>query len=168
MVQVLKWIESKIKAFAWILMLASSFSLAFILVINVTNITGRYFFNIPLKSTYELTGLSMIFLISLAWPFTTATKGHVAVDIVTLLLPNCVRVALEIFNQLIGLVFFGAMTVGAVMTGIELNKLGQHSDLLQIPFSPFSLLMGSGAFFVFIVIGIQLLSFLGHLRLKEG
>lgn len=148
-------------------MLGSCF-LAIILFLNIANIGGRYLFRAPVKSTYELTGLFMITVLALGWPYTTSIRGHVYVDVLTMMLPKTIQNMLDILNLLIGLVFFIAMTWGALKAGIQYYELGSCSDLLRIPYLPFYLLISFGAFLVSIIILLQFFQTLNKLCKGEN
>lgn len=135
--------------------MVGSWSLPIVMFLNILNIAGRYFIKAPVKSTYELTGLFMVLLLALGWPYTSAIRGHVFVDVLTVRLPKSVQTGLEILNYWIAFIFFLAMTWSSVETAKQFYQLGSHSDLLQIPYHYLAVLMAFGAFLVCIVILLQ-------------
>lgn len=155
MFRIVEAIEKKISVLNLFLITLGVSFLIIGMFLNAANIGGRYLFRAPVKSTYELTGLFMVLLISLGWPHTTEVKGHVSVDILVSRLPNSIRRILDIITLVLGLISFIALTWSSVLTGIQFNKLGQHSDLLEIPYLPIALLMALGAFLASVIIFFQ-------------
>jgi TRAP-type C4-dicarboxylate transport system permease small subunit len=123
--------------------------------LNVLNIGGRYLFRAPVKFTYELTGLLMVFLICLGWPRTTEVKGHVSVDILTSRLPLGAKRVLECITLLMGLGAFIVMTWSAIATAMNFYRMGNATDLLHVPWGPVALLMALGACLVSIILLFQ-------------
>jgi len=144
--------------------MVGSWSLPIVMFINILNIAGRYFIKVPVKPTYELTGLFMVMLLALGWPYTSAIRGHVFVDVLTMRLPKSIQIGLEILNSWIAFIFFMAMAWSSVETAKQFYKLGSHSDLLEIPYLYLAVLMAFGAFLVCIVI---LLQFFQLLKIKN-
>ena len=134
--------------------------------LNAANIGGRYLFRAPIKSTYELTGLFMVLLLSLGWPHTTDVKGHVSVDILTSRLPNSIKGVLKLITLLLGLIAFILMTWSSILTAVQYNKLGSCTDLLRIPYLPVGMLMALGSFMVSIILLFQFVH--GVEKLSKG
>ena len=74
-------IERRLKALNKFLIIIGAGFLLVEAALTILNITGRYVFNTPVKSTYEVTSLLMIIVLSLCWPYTANEKGHVRVDV---------------------------------------------------------------------------------------
>jgi TRAP-type C4-dicarboxylate transport system permease small subunit len=166
MLKIIEAIEKRLsKVNVFLMTLGISF-LVIGMFLNTANIGGRYLFRAPIRSTYELTGLFMVFLISLGWPRTTEVRGHISVDILTSRLPDSVKRVLELITLLIGLASFVIVTWSSVLTAIQFNEMDNCTDLLRIPYAPVSLLMALGAFLVSIILLFQFLR--GVERMSKG
>jgi len=155
MLRIIEAIEKKLSVLNLSMITVGTSFLIIGMLLNTANIGGRYLFRAPIKSTYELTGLFMVLLVSLGWPRTTETKSHVSVDILTSRLPLSIKRALELITLLIGLVSFILMTWSSILTAMQYSKMGSCTDLLRIPYMPVSLLMALGALLVSIILLFQ-------------
>jgi TRAP-type C4-dicarboxylate transport system permease small subunit len=166
MLRIIEAIEKKLSVLNLSMITVGTSFLIIGMLLNTANIGGRYLFRAPIKSTYELTGLFMVLLVSLGWPRTTETKSHVSVDILTSRLPLSIKRALELIMLLIGLVSFILMTWSSILTALQFNQTGSCTDLLRIPYMPVSLLMALGALVVSVVLFFQFVHAAG--RLSRG
>ena len=155
MVRIIEAIEKRLGKVHLVMITIGVSLLVITIFLNVLNIGGRYLFRMPVKFTYELTGLLMVLLISLGWPHTTHVKGHVSVDILTSRLPQGVKRVLELITLIMGLCSFIVMTWSSVVTAMNFYRMGNATDLLHIPWGPVALLMGLGAFLVSIILLFQ-------------
>ncbi len=158
MFRIIETIERKISHLNLIMITIGISFLVLGMFLNTGNIGGRYLFRAPIRSTYELTGLFMVFLIALGWPHTTEVKGHVSVDILTSRLPDSIRKVLDIFTLFLGLVSFVVLGWSSVLTGIQFHQVGNQTDLLRIPYMPIAMLMAFGAFLAALMIFFQLVN----------
>ncbi len=155
-------IERRLKALNKILIIMGAGFLLVEAALTILNITGRYVFNTPVKPTYEVTSLLMIIVLSLCWPYTANEKGHVRVDVLEVFFPSPMKRVLDILLPFIGLVTFTMVIWGLIKTGIQFQRMGSNTDLLEIPFWPFALLLAFGALLASVVILFQLI----HTRSK--
>jgi TRAP-type C4-dicarboxylate transport system permease small subunit len=167
MLRIIEAIEKRLSKINLFLITLGVSCLVIGMFLNTANIGGRYLFRAPIRSTYELTGLFMVFLISLGWPRTTEVRGHVSVDILTSRLPDSIRRVLELITLLIGLASFVIVTWSSVLTAIQFSQMACCTDLLRIPYGPVSLLMALGAFLVSIILLFQFVHGVERMS-KEG
>ena len=145
----------------WLLALNKKLALAgasFLLIevfLTIANIVGRYLFNSPIRSTYEVCQLFMVVVLSCCWAYTESIQGHVRVDIFEVMFPAVARRVLNLIMQLLGLAVFGTLTWSLIKTGLQYLKMGSSTDALQIPVFPFAFLMALGALMSVIVILFQ-------------
>ena len=110
--------------------------------------SGRYFFNHPIKGTYEFSEeYLMVIIIFLALSFTYALGGHVRITVFLPYIPKAIQRWLSVVNDLLGLIFFILLTVaswGVAMRALEMNVLS--NNILQYPLAPsfFVVPIGSG------------------------
>jgi TRAP-type C4-dicarboxylate transport system permease small subunit len=166
MLRIIEAIEKRLSKVNLFLIALGTAFLVIGMFLNTVNIGGRYLFRAPIRSTYELTGLFMVFMICLGWPRTTEVRGHVSVDILTSRLPNSVRHVLELIMLLFGLISFILMTWSSILTAGQFSRANNCTDLLRIPYAPVSLLMALGSFLVSVILFFQFVH--GVARLPKG
>ncbi|MFH0824362.1 MAG: TRAP transporter small permease subunit [Pseudomonadota bacterium] len=111
---------------------------------------GLRMFGFPMAGIYDLVCYLGALVAAFPLAYTQLRKGHVAVDIVTLLLPAGVRKAGIAVSYLLGMVFFGAAAWKIAALGTILMLSGEVSETLRMPFWPFTYAVaGSCALMVF-------------------
>ncbi|MCD6359112.1 MAG: TRAP transporter small permease [Dehalococcoidia bacterium] len=111
-------------------------ALAAMMFITCIDILMRSF-GYPVAGIYEVVGYIGAIAVSFALPRTTATGGHIAVDIVVARFPERVQSVIRAVVSLLGLVLFIIITWQCVVMGFDLVCTGEVSPTLQIPFFPF-------------------------------
>jgi TRAP-type C4-dicarboxylate transport system permease small subunit len=107
-------------------------AVAAMIVITCVDVVGRRL-GYPLTGTYDLVGILGAIAISGALPYTTACKGHVAIEFLPHVLGPRGRIVL---STLVGLVFigiFGLLTWRFVQYGIDLKASGEGTVTLRWP-----------------------------------
>jgi TRAP-type C4-dicarboxylate transport system permease small subunit len=116
--QVLRAIEKAGVAVAGLLMFM-------IMLVVVTDVVARYFFNSPLEWSYELISLYlMVGLFFFALSDTLANNAHVAVDILHLYMPERIRHAAEFVGYLLATPVFAAIFYMALLNTLDAYKGG--------------------------------------------
>ncbi len=124
---------------------AAVFTLVMMLL-TVSDVCLRYFFNSPIVGGYELTGLLMILIFapSLAWA--AAKEINVRVDLVVNKLPLRAQGIFDTVTCLLSLVVTVAITWFTVPQTIFIYDIMSVSDQLDIPFYPFYIIINIGFF----------------------
>ena len=91
----------------------------------------------PIPGTYELVALMASVAASFAMAHTSVEGGHVAVSIVTRLLPKRVAKALSFCTNLLSLAFFALLAWVSVGYAEQLQEIGEVSMTMQLPIHPF-------------------------------
>jgi TRAP-type C4-dicarboxylate transport system permease small subunit len=114
--------------------LAAVAALAIVTMILVTcvDVVGRRL-GYPLKGTYDIVELLGAVMIAGAMPYTTAYRGHVAIEFVVQVLPHRGRVVLDLFVRSASMCMFGFLTWRFIEYGRELKASGQVTLTLQWP-----------------------------------
>jgi TRAP-type C4-dicarboxylate transport system permease small subunit len=115
-------------ALAWIAGFAVLFMMAVTCLDIVLRLVGR-----PLTGTYDMVRIAGTVGVACAVPYTTAIKGHVAVEFFFQKLGRRGRIAVDTVMRLSCIALFAAMTVQSVRYGISLKAAGQVSATLQWP-----------------------------------
>ncbi len=124
--------------------LSAFFTFAMMLVM-VADILLRFLFNSPIIGSYEIIEQMMIVVVFFAFAHTQAEKGHIAVDIVTTVLPRKVRDVFSVITLLMGTV----MTVIAVYA-----NLGQISGAIESKATTSVLYIPLYPFYIAVMIGL--------------
>jgi TRAP-type C4-dicarboxylate transport system permease small subunit len=91
----------------------------------------------PIPGTYELVALMASVAASFAMAHTSVEGGHVAVSIVTRLLPSRVARVISICTHLVSLAFFALLAWVSVGYAEQLQEIGEVSMTMQLPIHPF-------------------------------
>ncbi len=87
----------------------------------------------PIAGSYDIVRILSVVVIVCALPYTTAVKGHVAVELLLHKLPGRGRAALDAVNRALVLVLFGLLAVYNVRYGLQLKASGELMATLPIP-----------------------------------
>ena len=91
----------------------------------------------PVVGTYDLVGLLNGVLVAFAMAYTYAIKGHVAVELLTQMLPPRVQGGLRVIVSLMGLFFFVILIWQLALYGLGVQRSGEASMTVGIPLFPF-------------------------------
>ena len=87
--------------FPRVLCIASGVAVAFLMLITVVDVGGRYLFNSPLIGAFEMTELIMAFIIFSALPMVSKKREHITVDLLTNLLSSRLKNMQAFFTSLV-------------------------------------------------------------------
>jgi TRAP-type C4-dicarboxylate transport system permease small subunit len=126
-------------------------------LLTVADVVGRYFFNQPVTGTTELTELMVVVVgfLGLAW---CAVKGaHLTVDLLMSRLPPKLGVIVDIFTYSAGLVLCAIIAWRNFVEGINVERLGVTTALIELPEFPFYWVVGFGFTLLCVVMAAQLI-----------
>ena len=92
----------------------------------------------PIAGIYDLVCYLGALVAALPLAYTQLKKGHIAVDIVSSLLPVIVRRIAVGISYVLGMVFFGAAAWKIASLANILRQAGEVSETLKMPFWPFT------------------------------
>jgi TRAP-type C4-dicarboxylate transport system permease small subunit len=141
--------------------LAITSALAVLAMIGVTCldvILRMSFINHPIPGAYDIVRIAGVIAIAGALPYTTAVKGHVAVEFLYHKLSRRGRTVLDIFVRVMSIGLFSFAAWQFVQYGIALRKSNQCFQTLELPifWMPYLMAVSFGA--VVLVILYQFLS----------
>ena len=111
--------------------------LALMVILISLDVVLRYFFNRPIKGSYELIEFMMVLVVFLGLAYTQVRKGHVSITLFTgKLSPGQLSVILSI-TYLLCIIIFSLITWRGILQAEALRVNGTSSDLLFIPNFPF-------------------------------
>jgi TRAP-type C4-dicarboxylate transport system permease small subunit len=108
-------------------------SITFIMFLTVSDVILRLFRR-PIVGTYELVAFTGAVVIGFALPLTTWMRGHIFVDFLILKLPKKLQAAFNVATRCAGIVLFYLIAANLINVGMDLQKSGEVSPTLQLPF----------------------------------
>lgn len=90
-------------------------------------------FGISLTGAYDIVKIAATITVAAALPYTTATKGHVAIEFLFHKLGRRGRVLVDAFMRFGGMALFGLLAWGCVDYGNSLRAKGEVSMTLELP-----------------------------------
>jgi TRAP-type C4-dicarboxylate transport system permease small subunit len=110
-------------------------AITFIMGITVLDVLLR-FFRKPIVGTYELVAFSGAVVVGFAIPLTSWMRGHIYVDFFTGKLPRTAQSILNLITRGLGVGLFFLIGWNLIKVGMDLQKSGEVSLTLQLPFYP--------------------------------
>jgi TRAP-type C4-dicarboxylate transport system permease small subunit len=110
----------------------AGFSIVFMMLVTCTDVVMRLFGH-PLKGSYDLVQIAGALCIACALPYTTAVKGHVAVEFLYLKLGRRSRLVVDVVVRTILIALFAILTVQSIKYGASLHRSGEVTPTLEIP-----------------------------------
>lgn len=115
--------------------LIAGIAITFIMLLTVLDVVLR-FFRMPITGAYELVAFSGAVVVGFALPLTSFMRGHIFVDFFILKLPPWARHASNVFTRVLGMVLFALIGWNLIKVGQSLQRTGEVSLTLQLPFYP--------------------------------
>jgi TRAP-type C4-dicarboxylate transport system permease small subunit len=103
------------------------------MVLITTAEVGLRIFRLSLTGAYDLVKIAAVLTLAAALPYTTAIKGHVAIEYFFHQLGRRGRVVVDALMRLLGMALFGLLAWGCVAYGNSLRAAGEVSMTLQLP-----------------------------------
>lgn len=120
--------------------------LGLMMLLTVIDVIGRYFFNRPLKGTWELVGLLLVCGGTWGLAYCQMEKAHISITIVLDHFSHRVQSVMKIFASVIGLIGFGLISWQTYILGESyfLMTRGNVTDTLGLPYAPFLWMLSIG------------------------
>ena len=135
-----------------------------LMVLGTADVIGRYLFNKPITGTLEISEILMAGMVFFGWPYTQAVMGHVRVDLIVSRFPRRAQALTDFISTLLALALFSLIVWRGIETAISYWHSNRTIDILYIPIFPFQLFVPFGAFFLCLVLIIQLLHSIAEMR----
>jgi TRAP-type C4-dicarboxylate transport system permease small subunit len=151
---------NSVKGLSRLLNVIAGISLAFIMGLTVLDVILR-FFRMPIVGTFELVAFSGAVVIGFAIPYTSWVRGQIYVDF---FVQRFSRVGQSIFNistRLMGIVLFFLAGWNLFKVGMDLQKSGEVSLTLQLPFYLVAYGIGVACFIQCLVLLCDILKIFG-------
>ena len=128
----LRWYERGLRTVVLALALVSGLGLLVMMSVTCVDVILREFKR-PLVGTYDIVKVACAITMACALPYTTAVKGHVAVEYVFHKLSFRGRVVVDTIVRLGSMALFGVLSYQSVLYGQALRRTGQVTATLQLP-----------------------------------
>jgi TRAP-type C4-dicarboxylate transport system permease small subunit len=107
-------------------------SLLFMVAVTTVDVILRKF-NLSLTGAYDLVKIGAAITVAAALPYTTAIKGHVAIEFFFHKLGRRGRIAVDALMRFGGMALFGLLAWGCIDYGNSLRAKGEVSMTLELP-----------------------------------
>lgn len=112
----------------------SGFSVLAMIAVTCLDVVLRLpFLGRSLTGAYDITRIAGALSLAAALPYTTACKGHIAIEYFAQKLGPRGRRVLDLAVDLLGMVLFAFLAWRTVLYGTEMYRTGQVSQTLQCP-----------------------------------
>ncbi len=113
------------------LVLAVAFILA--VVLNFTNVVGRYLFGISFLASDEVQVFVMVGMTFLGAAVVTRRHEHLRMDVLVQFMPNPVRLTLRIAEQILLIVLAAFVLSQSYFYARQMWRIGRASDMAGVP-----------------------------------
>ena len=121
-----------VRSLVFVLEVAAALAILTMMAVTCTEVILRVF-RIPLKGVLDLVSVCAAVSAAAAMPYTTACKGHVAIEYFFQKLSRLGRVIVDTFCRVCVILLFGFLTVECVNYGMFLKARGRVTPTLQMP-----------------------------------
>ncbi|MEJ5359269.1 MAG: TRAP transporter small permease [Desulfobacterales bacterium] len=128
-----------------LLNIVAGIAITFIMLLTVLDVVLRLLRR-PIVGTYELVAFSGAVVIGFALPLTSWLRGHIYVDFFTGRLPPAVRRPVHVATRALGIALFAVIGWNLFLFGMDLQRSGEVSLTLQLPFYPVAYGVGAACF----------------------
>jgi len=151
---------NSIKGITRFLNIIAGISLTFLMLLTISDVILR-FFRMPIVGTYELVAFAGAVVIGFSLPLTSWLRGHIFVDFAILKFPRNIRDAFNIVTRCMVLILFVLIGWNLLKYGLDLQRSGEVSPTLHIPFYPVAYGIGIACFVQCLVMVCDIVKILG-------
>ena len=127
-----------------------------VMVIVCANVLSRSIFGTPLKGTVDIVSQLGVLVIAGAIAYTQVLKGHIRITLFVDKLPRSIRNFMVGLVDIIGIILFGIMTWQTILFGKGTYEIGELSEVLKIPITPFAFVVSIGCLSLTLVLLVDL------------
>jgi len=118
--------------------------LAILMTVIIVDVTGRYVFNTPLDGSLDLSIVLLVLAVSCAIGYGGRTGAHVTADMVTTVVGPRFEWVSGVLIKLLAAIMTAIWAWRLWVTGTTAARLGESTQLLNIPFEPIYKALGVG------------------------
>jgi len=134
-----------------VLEIVAAISLMFIMILTTCDVIGRAFSK-PIIGTYEIVSFGAGVLVGFSLPITTLEKGHVYVDFLLQKFSPLGQRVLRSVTSLMGIVLFLGAGCKLLQMASDLQRAGEVSSTLQLPYYAIAYGIGCSCLIVCLVL----------------
>jgi TRAP-type C4-dicarboxylate transport system permease small subunit len=116
-----------------IIELALAFAFIVAVLLNFTNVVGRYLFGLSLLGSDEVQVFIMVAMTFLGAVVVTRRNEHLRMDVLVRFMPTAVRVLLRIAEQLLLILLAGFVLSQSYFYAAQMFRIGRASDMAGVP-----------------------------------
>ena len=135
-------------------------AITFVMALTVGDVILRTFGK-PIVGTYELVAFTGAVVIGFAVPMTSWVRGHIFVDFFVLKMPPWVQNVFNVVTRCVGTALFYLIGWNLLKMAMDLQKSGEVSPTLQLPFYPVAYAVGVCCFVQCLVLVGDILKIFG-------
>jgi TRAP-type C4-dicarboxylate transport system permease small subunit len=151
---------NRVRGITQFLNIIAGISLTFLMLLTISDVILR-FFRRPIVGTYELVAFSGAVVIGFSLPFTSWLRAHIFVDFAILKFPRNIRDVFNIITRCMVIVLFVLIGWNLLKYGLDLQRSGEVSPTLHIPFYPVAYGIGICCFIQCLVMICDIVKILG-------
>ena len=129
-----------------------------VMTIVCVNVLARSIFGIPLKGTVDIVSQLGVIVIACAIAYTQVLKGHIRITLFLDKLPELPRIIITGITDTIGIIMFGIMSWQTFLFTKQTFSVGELSEVLKIPLTPFAAFVSLGCAALTLVLFIDLIN----------
>lgn len=134
----------------------ASISLCLAMLLTAADVIGRYFFNMPVEGTYEITEILMGFFSPVAIMYCAFKKSHISVDILFDHLPRIIQMMCLALTAAIELIMSALMGWQSIYLVQELIGNGTTTPVLNLPYYPAGCMIAISFIFMALIYALHL------------
>ena len=151
---------NRIRGITRFLNIIAGISLTFVMLLTISDVILR-FFRMPIVGTYELVAFAGAVVIGFSLPLTSWLRAHIFVDFAILKFPRNIRDAFNIVTRCMVLILFVLIGWNLLKYALDLQRSGEVSPTLHIPFYPVAYGIGIACFVQCLVMVCDIVKILG-------
>jgi TRAP-type transport system small permease protein len=145
---------------SWICGFIAAVATVCMILITVSDVFMRYFFNKPVNGSFELTEYLMIIIVFMAIPWATMRGAHVRVDLITGRFAIKKQAILYAISCLLAMIIAFLIAWYTIPEAIYVFNLKTKSDMLDIPAYPFYFVIVVGFFILLFILFAVLIQYI--------
>ena len=140
--------------------IVAGISLTFLMLLTIADVILRGF-NMSVVGAYELVAFAGALVVGFSLPQTALLKGHIYIDFLILTFPQRVQNIFNTATRCAVILLFFLIGWNLLAFGWDLQKSGEVSLTLQMPFYPVAYGVGISCFIQCLVMVLEIVKILG-------
>lgn len=121
-----------VRVLVYLLGVISALALLFIVIVVVADVIGRFFGN-GIRGSMDYIRLASAVVLGGALPYTTAVKGHIAIEFLFRRISKMMKIIIDTISRLLMLTLFVLIIIFMIKHGLSLYRSGEVTSTVQLP-----------------------------------